>query len=52
MQQLVEISHVSKTGSSPRITLPKKVQAILCAKEEDILGFYEEDGKIVMREMD
>ena len=52
MQQLVDISHVSKRGSSLRITLPKKVQAILGVKEEDILGFYEENGKIILRKME
>lgn len=52
MQKLIDISHVSKRGSSLRITLPKKAQAILDVKEEDILGFYEEDGKIVLRRMD
>ena len=51
MQQLVDVSHLSKRGSSLRLTLPKKVQAILGAKEEDIVGFYEEDGKIVLRKM-
>ena len=39
MQQLVDVSRVSKRGSSLRMTLPKKVQAILRVKEEDILGF-------------
>ena len=52
MQQLVDVSHVSKRGSSLRINLPKKAQAILGIKEGDILGFYEEDGKIFLRKMD
>ena len=52
MQQLVDVSHLSKRGSSLRMTVPKKAQAILDVKEEDILGFYEEDGKIVLRRMD
>ena len=51
MQQLVDVSHVSKRGTSLRITLPKKVQTLLGVKEEDILGFYEEDGKIVLKKM-
>lgn len=51
MQQLVDVTHLSKRGSSLRLTLPKKVQAILSAKEEDIVGFYEEDGKIVLKKM-
>ena len=52
MQQLVEVSHLSKRGSSLRMTLPKKVQIKLGVKEEDIVGFYEEDGKIVLKKMD
>lgn len=52
MQQLIEVAHVSKRGSSLRISLPKKVQTKLCVKEEDIVGFYEEDGKIFLRKME
>lgn len=52
MQQLVDVSHVSKRGSSLRITLPKKVQAILDVKDEDIVGFYEEDGRIFLKKME
>jgi len=52
MQQLEDVSHISKGGSSMRLTLPKKVQAILGVKEGDILGFYEEDGKIILKKVD
>ena len=52
MPQLIEVSHVSRRGSSLRITIPKKVQEKLGVKEEDILGFYEEDGKVVLRKME
>ena len=52
MQQLEDVSHLSKGGSSMRLTLPKKVQAILGVKEGDILGFYEEDGKIILKKVD
>jgi hypothetical protein len=44
MPQLIEVSHTSKRGSSLRVTIPKKVQEKLGIKEEDIVGFYEEDG--------
>lgn len=47
MPQLLDLSHLSKRGTSLRITVPKKVQAILNVKEEDILGFYEENGIII-----
>jgi AbrB family looped-hinge helix DNA binding protein len=52
MQQLIDVSHLSKRGSSLRMTVPKKVQVKLGVKEEDIVGFYEEDGKIVLKKMD
>ena len=52
MQQLVDVSHVSKRGSSLRMTLPKKVQEKMGVKEEDILGYYEENGKIVLKKME
>ena len=51
MQQLVDVSHLSKRGSSLRMTVPKRVQVKLGVKEEDIVGFYEEDGKIVLKKM-
>lgn len=51
MQQLVEVSHISKRGSSLRMTLPKKVQVKLGIEESDILGFYEENGKIVLKKI-
>ena len=34
------------------MTLPKRVQTKMGVKEGDILGFYEEDGKIVLKKMD
>ncbi len=52
MPQLVEVTHVSKRGSSIRITIPKKVQEKLGVKDEDIVGFYEENGHIILRKID
>lgn len=52
MRQLVDVSRLSKRGSSLRMTLPKKIQAKLGVKEEDIVGFYEDGGKIVLRKME
>ncbi len=51
MQQLIEVSHVSKRGSSLRMTLPKKIQRKLGVSEEDIVGFYEEEGKIFLKKV-
>lgn len=52
MPQLLDISHASKRGSSLRITVPKKVQDKLGVKEEDIVGFYEENGRVFLKKME
>ena len=52
MPQLLDVSHVLKRGSSLRINIPKDIQEKLGLKEEDIIWFYEEDGKIVLRKME
>lgn len=48
MAELIDVSHVSRRGSSLRITIPKKVSEELGLKQEDILGFHKEDDKIVI----
>ena len=52
MPHLIDVSHTSKRGSSLRITIPKRVQEKLGVKEEDIVGFYEEDGKVILKKME
>lgn len=52
MPELVDVSHVSRRGSSLRITVPKRVQVKLGVREEDILGFYEEDGEIMIKKLE
>ncbi len=50
MPELIDVSHVSKRGSSLRITLPKKVQEELSVEAENIIGFYLDDrGKIILK---
>ena len=51
MPQLLQVSHVSKRGSSLRITLPKTIREKLGLKEEDIVGFYEDSGNIIIKKM-
>ena len=51
MPQLLEVSHVSKREASLRSTVPKKAAEILSVKAEDIIGFYEENGNVVLRKM-
>jgi len=51
MAQLIEVTHVSRRGASLRITLPKTVGEKLGIRPGDILGFYEEDGRIVLQKI-
>jgi len=51
MPQLVEVMHVSRRGDSLRITLPKMVGKKLGSSPGDFLGFYEEEGKIMLQKM-
>ncbi len=51
MPQLLEVTHISKRGASLRITLPKKAAECINAMAGDIVGFYEEDGKLFLKKM-
>ncbi len=48
---LVDISHVSRRGSSLRITIPKKVSEKLDINPEDILGFYFDGTEMIIEKM-
>ena len=52
MPQLLDVSHVSKRGVSLRATIPKKIQEKLGIRDGDIIGFYEENGNIILRKME
>ena len=52
MPQLLDVSHVLRRGSSLRITLPKTVREKLGLKEEDIVGFYEDNGNIIIKKIE
>ncbi len=51
MRTLIDVSHVSKKSKSLRITLPKKVIDELRIQPSEILGYYLEDGKIVLEKL-
>ncbi len=51
MPQLLEVSHASKKEASFRISLPKKAAESLSANTGDIIGFYEEDGRVFLKKM-
>ncbi len=50
-RELLDISHVSKSGSSLRISLPVKVKDALGIGPNDIIAFYNEDGKIIIEKV-
>ena len=52
MPQLLDVSHVSRRGASLGITLPKEIREKLGLNEGDIVEFYEEDGKIILKKID
>lgn len=51
-KELIDVSHVSKRGSSLRITVPRKVTNVLALSAEEIIGFYLEDGKVVIEKLE
>ena len=50
--KLIAVTRTSKHGSSMRITLAKEVAEKLNISESEHIGFYEVDGKIVIRKID
>ena len=48
---LINVSHVSRRGSSLRITLPKKVSEKLGIDPEDILGYYFDGENVILEKM-
>lgn len=52
MPQLLDLTHVLAKGNSMRITVPRIIREKLKIKDGDILGFYEENGNIIIKKMD
>lgn len=48
---LISVSHVSPRGSSLRVTLPKEIARSLGIGPKDIVGFYYQNKKIVIRKL-
>ncbi|MCL5955112.1 MAG: AbrB/MazE/SpoVT family DNA-binding domain-containing protein [Candidatus Thermoplasmatota archaeon] len=48
---MLDVSHVSKRGSSLRITLPRKVSERLGINPEDILGYYFDGDAVILEKM-
>jgi len=51
MPQMLEVTHVSKRGSSLRIKLLKMDGEKLWISPDDVLGFYEEGDIMMIQKM-
>jgi AbrB family looped-hinge helix DNA binding protein len=52
MPQLLDVTHALAKGNSMRITVPRIIREKLKIKDGDILGFYKENGNIIIKKMD
>ena len=52
MPQLLDVTHALAKGNSMRITVPRIIREKLKIKDGDILGFYEENGNIIIKKME
>lgn len=52
MSELIDVSHISRRGSSLRITVPKKVAEEMKVGPESIIGFYKQDGRLYIKAID
>ena len=46
IMKVLDVTHISARGSSFRITLPKKVIKRMDLKEDDIVTFIEDQGRV------
>ena len=51
-RKLIEVAHVSKRGSSLRISIPRKVAESIGILEGEIVGFYTDGKKIFLEKVD
>ncbi len=50
--KLIAVTKTSKRGSSLRITLPKEIAVKLNVSVSEHIGFYEDNGEIVVRKIE
>lgn len=51
-KKLIDVAHVSKRGSSLRISIPKKVAESIGISEGEILGFYSDGERIFVERIE
>ena len=49
---LLDVTHASRRGTSLRISLPKKVSDKLGIKPEDIIGFYTDGERVIIKKVE
>ena len=51
LEKLIAVAKTSSKGSSLRITIPKEIAEKLNVSESEHIGFYENNGEIVVRKI-
>jgi len=46
---ILDVVHVSSKGTSYRMTLPRKIVEMMGVKDDDLIAFYSENGKICIK---
>ena len=46
---ILDVAHVSSKGTSYRMTLPRKIVEMMGVKDDDLIAFYSENGKICIK---
>ncbi len=51
-KEFLYVSHVSRNDASYTITIPREVVEVMDIGSGSMLGFFEEDGRIVIRKVE
>ena len=49
LEVILDVVHVSSKGTSYRMTLPRKIVEMMGVKDDDLIAFYSENGKICIK---
>ena len=52
MPELIDVAHISKRGTSMRVTLLKRVADLIGTKEEKIIGYYRGEERVYIQRME
>lgn len=48
-ERILDVVHVSSKGTSFRMTLPRKIVEMLEVRDDDLIAFCSENGRIYIR---